>query len=87
MRLYMTKISADLLIEPIRITLTFLNIEARFIKVMNLCQLGISDEERMSQMLKQNPRYVLRNWMAEVAIKKAEDDGYSEVQCFSSLCK
>jgi len=31
-------------------------------------------------MCQVNPRYVLRNWMAESAIKKAEKDDFSEVQ-------
>lgn len=40
---------------------------------------GTSDEERMEKMLKINPRYVLRNWMVEEAIKKAEEDDFSGV--------
>ncbi|XDV46956.1 hypothetical protein PO909_016749 [Leuciscus waleckii] len=38
-----------------------------------------SDEERQHRMQGVNPRYVLRNWMAESAIRKAEKNDYSEV--------
>lgn len=31
-------------------------------------------------MCQVNPRYVLRNWMAQSAIEKAEKDDFSEVQ-------
>ncbi|KAG7487457.1 hypothetical protein MATL_G00023600 [Megalops atlanticus] len=39
-----------------------------------------SDAERRNRMKGVNPRYVLRNWMAESAIRKAEKDDFSEVQ-------
>ena len=40
----------------------------------------ISMAERRQAMLKTNPKYVLRNYMAEIAIRKAEDDGdYGEI--------
>lgn len=38
------------------------------------------DQERQARMKKTNPKYVLRNYMAEIAIRKAEDEkDYSEV--------
>ncbi|XP_075221021.1 protein nucleotidyltransferase YdiU-like [Lycorma delicatula] len=41
---------------------------------------GISDDERMQQMCKINPCYVLRNWMVQEAINKAdENDDFTEV--------
>lgn len=43
------------------------------------CCIGVSDEERMKQMVTKNPCYVLRNWMAHEAIKKADNGDYSEV--------
>ncbi|XP_078519559.1 protein nucleotidyltransferase YdiU-like isoform X2 [Lissotriton helveticus] len=39
-----------------------------------------SDVERRGRMLKTNPRYVLRNWMAESAVRKAENNDFSEVR-------
>ncbi|CAH1271393.1 SELENOO [Branchiostoma lanceolatum] len=39
-----------------------------------------SDEERKARMDATNPRYVLRNWIAESAIRKAEKDDFSEVK-------
>ena len=32
-----------------------------------------------------NPRYVLRNWMAQSAIQKAEENDFSEVRNFLSF--
>ena len=37
------------------------------------------DAERQAVMRAANPKYVLRNWLAEVAIRKARDKDYSEV--------
>ncbi|XP_047424204.1 protein adenylyltransferase SelO-like [Mugil cephalus] len=39
-----------------------------------------SDLDRQHRMKDVNPRYVLRNWMAESAIKKAEMNDFSEVE-------
>ena len=42
---------------------------------------NISEEERMARMQQINPRYVLRNWMAQKAIEKAEkEQDFSMVQ-------
>ncbi|XP_056105855.1 protein adenylyltransferase SelO-like [Rhinichthys klamathensis goyatoka] len=38
-----------------------------------------SDAARQHRMQGVNPRYVLRNWMAESAIRKAEKNDFSEV--------
>ncbi|TKS87454.1 Selenoprotein O [Collichthys lucidus] len=38
------------------------------------------DLDRQLRMNNVNPRYVLRNWMAESAIKKAEINDFSEVE-------
>ncbi|XP_038587256.1 protein adenylyltransferase SelO-like [Micropterus salmoides] len=39
-----------------------------------------SDLDRQHRMKNVNPRYVLRNWMAESAIRKAEMNDFSEVE-------
>ncbi|CAJ1082663.1 protein adenylyltransferase SelO-1%2C mitochondrial-like [Xyrichtys novacula] len=39
-----------------------------------------SDVDRQNRMKNVNPRYVLRNWMAESAIKKTEINDFSEVE-------
>ncbi|XP_064188578.1 protein adenylyltransferase SelO-like isoform X1 [Anguilla rostrata] len=44
-----------------------------------------SDEDRQSRMKRVNPRYVLRNWMAESAITKAENNDFSEVQLLQQV--
>uniref|UniRef100_A0A670YNF7 Selenoprotein O n=1 Tax=Pseudonaja textilis TaxID=8673 RepID=A0A670YNF7_PSETE len=41
---------------------------------------GDSDSERRKRMSSVNPRYVLRNWMAESAVQKAEINDFSEVR-------
>ncbi|MCK5836120.1 MAG: YdiU family protein, partial [Desulfobacula sp.] len=40
---------------------------------------GITPEERKKQMNKINPRYVLRNYLAQTAIDKAENNDFSLV--------
>lgn len=37
---------------------------------------GISEEQRHTLMENTNPQYVLRNWMAEAAIRQAEQDDF-----------
>lgn len=47
---------------------------------------GSDDALRSEQMKRMNPKYVLRNYMAEVAIRKARDEGdFSEVDQLLSL--
>ena len=40
----------------------------------------IDETERMKRMSAKNPRYILRNWIAQRAIEKAEKGDFSEVQ-------
>ena len=44
-----------------------------------LNQQPLSDEGRLTAMLQTNPKYILRNYMAQAAIEKAEQGDYSEV--------
>ncbi|CDQ67246.1 unnamed protein product [Oncorhynchus mykiss] len=46
---------------------------------------GDSDEDRQHRMKRINPRYVLRNWMAESAIRKAEGNDFSEVELLQRI--
>jgi uncharacterized protein YdiU (UPF0061 family) len=41
---------------------------------------AVADAERQAAMLAANPKYVLRNWLAEVAIRQARAGDFSEVQ-------
>ena len=44
-----------------------------------------NDEQRSIKMKQINPKYILRNHMAEVAIKKAEEKDYSEIERLFNL--
>ena len=44
-----------------------------------------SDSERRKRMATVNPRYVLKNWMAESAVQKAERDDFSEVRLLQQV--
>jgi len=50
-------------------------------------EVKISDCERMEAMQKTNPRYILRNWIAQEAIQRAEQDDFSEVRYLLNLLK
>lgn len=44
-----------------------------------------SDAERQQQMLRHNPKYILRNYLAQSAIEKAEQGDFSEVEKLRQL--
>jgi len=45
-----------------------------------VCQSTVSDDQRAQKMRMVNPKYILRNYLAEQAIRQAEDKGdYSEI--------
>ena len=44
-----------------------------------------SDEQRSIKMKKVNPKYILRNYMAETAIQKADKKDYSEIERLFNL--
>ena len=41
---------------------------------------NVSEETRMQRMLASNPRYILRNWIAQKAISEAEKDDFAMVK-------
>ncbi len=46
-----------------------------------LQQEDCNEQERCTQMKRVNPKYILRNYMAEIAIRKAQDENdYSEIE-------
>lgn len=45
----------------------------------------LTDSQRTVKMKTVNPKYILRNYMAEIAIKKAEEKDYSEVEKIFNL--
>lgn len=46
-----------------------------------------TDQARKQRMQEVNPRYVLRNWMAQSAIQKAERNDFSEVRQLLEILK
>ncbi|XP_045391136.1 protein adenylyltransferase SelO-like isoform X3 [Lemur catta] len=46
-----------------------------------------SDSERRKRMTTVNPRYVLKNWMAESAVQKAEKNDFSEVHLLQQVLR
>lgn len=48
---------------------------------------SVSNEERVKRMNSANPVYILRNYMAQTAIERAEKGDYSEVQLLYDLLK
>ncbi|XP_037002214.2 protein adenylyltransferase SelO-like isoform X2 [Artibeus jamaicensis] len=46
-----------------------------------------SDSKRRERMTTANPRYVLKNWMAESAVQKAESNDFSEVRLLQQVLR
>ena len=46
---------------------------------------SLTDTQRQRHMNKVNPKYILRNYMAETAIQQAEQGDYSEVERLLTL--
>ena len=67
--------------EVLELTLKKDILNTWFDKYNNICQeQDISKEERQEQMSKINPKYVLKNYMIQEAIDKANDDDFSLVE-------
>ncbi|XP_053398537.1 protein adenylyltransferase SelO-like isoform X2 [Mercenaria mercenaria] len=52
-----------------------------------LSEAGISDSKRQDVMLKVNPRYILRNWIAQTAIEKTEQNNFEEINFILEVLK
>ena len=48
---------------------------------------GVPDDERQAGMRKINPRYILRNWLAQRAIDRAQNRDFSEVDRLLNLLR
>jgi uncharacterized protein YdiU (UPF0061 family) len=55
--------------------------------MLRLNEETISDEEKKSKMNQLNPKYVLRNYMAQLAIEGAEIEDYSVLNELVELLK
>ena len=44
------------------------------------------DEERQDAMNRVNPKYVLRNYLAQIAIEKAQQKDFAEIDRFLLFC-
>lgn len=65
-----------------------LNWEIWFTNYINRLQLEIlSDEERKIKMNRVNPKYILRNYMAQLAIDDANNGNYSLIEEFYQILK
>ncbi len=62
---------------------------ARWIRrwAQRIAQETQSTEERVAQMKRVNPKYVLRNWMAQLAIDRANDGDYAGVSDLLDLLR
>lgn len=54
---------------------------------MKLKKISISEKMRQNVMLETNPRYVLRNWIAQMAIEYTERNDFSEVNFVMNVLK
>jgi len=54
---------------------------------LRMKELNVDDSDRIESMQATNPRYILRNWIAQEAIQRAEESDYSEVRFQLELFK
>jgi hypothetical protein len=50
-----------------------------------LCEEGSRDDDRLVRMNRVNPKYVLRNYLAQTAIEKAQQKDFSEIDRLLTL--
>jgi serine/tyrosine/threonine adenylyltransferase len=50
-------------------------------------QQSLINESRIEMMNSNNPKYILRNYLVQVAIEKAEKGDYSEIETLLELCR
>jgi len=55
--------------------------------VVHLRKAGISDSQRRLVMERANPHYVLRNWMAQEAINRAEANDFSAIHSIQTILR
>jgi len=53
----------------------------------HLKKTGVSDLERRSVMQRANPHYVLRNWMAQLAVEAAEANDFSTIHSIQTILR
>jgi uncharacterized protein YdiU (UPF0061 family) len=62
------------------------NIDQWFADYINRLQAeAFSDEARKEMMDQVNPKYILRNHLAQAAIEKAQQDDFSEIECLQRI--
>lgn len=75
----------DLFIEPHDINVWLSQYLARCEQERDKHQQLVSDRQRCAAMRQANPKYILRNYLAQLAIDKAELGDYSEIHTLAKL--
>ncbi|KXI22005.1 protein adenylyltransferase SelO [Photobacterium sanguinicancri] len=54
--------------------------QQRVIQELDQTDISVSDAERLNKMLATNPKFILRNYLAQLAIQEAEQGDYSRIE-------
>lgn len=54
---------------------------------IKLSEMAVSDKQRQDVMLSTNPRYVLRNWIAQLVIEQAENNDFKLIKTVQDILK